>query len=351
MEEKIKNLALQAIKEQVFPGCAIGVVHKNSKRSILPLGNFTYDPASPKIQPDSIFDVASITKIIPTSALALKLINEGKLKLTDKLIDFVPEFRNSDRERVLIKHLLTQTLDYNFALSEFKDKSPTEILDLIFTTDFKSQPGKKFFYVNASSILLGLVVQRILKAPLDKLGEEYFFKSLKMTNTLFNPLTKIAKDKIVPTEIEDWRGGLIQGEVHDESTYVLQQKEIVGAAGLFSTAPDLLNFLEMILNEGSFNGQQYFSKEIVKQMHTNQIAEINEWTGLGWELNQPRFMGQDTQETFGKTGFTGCLILGNIKKETGLVILSNAVYPKRKLDSLLINNFRRNIADIVFRNV
>ncbi|MFH1902074.1 MAG: serine hydrolase domain-containing protein [Candidatus Omnitrophota bacterium] len=318
----------------------------------MPFGNFTFDADSPVVREETVFDVASLTKAIPTSSLALQLIDKGKLNLEDKLINFVPKFRNSDRETVLIKHLLTQTLNYNFRLSEYKNGTPDEILDVIFTTNFKSAPGTKSFSTNATSILLGLVVQRILNEPLDKLGKKYFFEPLQMKKTLFKPLQQFKKDEIVPTEIQEWRKKLVQGEVHDETAFVLEQKMSVGSAGLFSTVPDLLNFLEMLLNNGSLNGHTYFSPELVKQIHTNQLTHIGYSMGLGWELNQPRYMGNNcSKETFGKTGFTGCVFVCDIKKEIGFVMLSNYTYPHRKENAGLINIIRKDIADIVFENL
>lgn len=350
MQTQIKNRILRAITEKIFPACVVGVVKKNGERIIVPCGNFTFDTDSPIVKEETVFDVASLTKSIPTSSLALQLIDEGKLNLEDKLIDFVPEFCNSDKNNVLIKHLLTQTLDYNFRLSEHKNKTPDEILNVIFTTDFNSKPGTKFFCTNATSIFLGLVVQRIYNKPLDKLGEKYFFTPLQMKNTLFNPLKQFQKNEIVPTEIQVWRDKLVQGEVHDETAYVLEQKMNVGSAGLFSTAPDLLNFLEMLLHNGSFNNYKYFSPEIVKQMHTNQLSHINYSIGLGWELNQPRYMGNNcSRETFGKTGFTGCVFVCDIKREVGFVILSNYTFPYRKEDVGPINLVRKDISDIVFK--
>lgn len=352
MEEKIKSKIEQAIKERIFPACVVGVVRTSGNRFVVPGGKFTFDDDARAVQENTIFDVASITKSIPTSSLVLKLIDEGKLKIEDKLINFVPEFRNSDRENVQIKHLLTQTLDYNFRLSAHKDKTPEEILDVIFTTEFKSKPGTKFFYTNATSILLGLVVERIFKESLDNLGEKYFFEPLKMIRTSFSPLQKFKREEIVPTEIQEWRGGLVQGEVHDESAYVLNKKMTVGSAGVFSTAPDILNFLEMLLNNGTIKGQKYFSPEIMEQIQINQLAEIGQCVGLGWELNQPRYMGKHCSvKTFGKTGFTGCVCVCDIDKEIGFVILSNYTYPTRKSDATRINEFRSDIADIVFENL
>ena len=352
MIEKIQNRIAQAIEEKVFPACVVGFTQSNGNRVVVPAGKFTFDNNAQVVEENTIFDVASITKSIPTSSLALKLIDENQISLEDKLINFVPEFSNFYREEVLIKHLLTQTLDYSFRLSAHKDKTPEEILDIIFTTKFKNQPGVKLLYANATSILLGLVIERVFRKTLDELSKKYFFQPLKMAKTSFHPLRQFTKEEIVPTEIQEWRGGLVQGEVHDESAYSLMQKMVVGSAGLFSTVPDLLNFLEMLLNNGVFAGNQYFSTKIMQQMQSNQLAHIDQRASLGWELNQSRYMGKHCSETtFGKTGFTGCSCVCDIKRGVALVILSNYTFPVRKLDAVLINKFRSDIADIIFENL
>jgi len=352
MIEKIQNRIAQAIEEKVFPACTVGIIRTHGERIIIPVGKFTFDNNARAIEEDTIFDVASITKSIPTSSLALKLIDENKISLEDKLISFVPEFSNFYKEEVLIKHLLTQTLDYNFRLSAHKNKTPEEILNIILTTEFKNRPGTNLSYANVNSILLGLVIERVFGKTLDELGDKYFFRPLKMMKTSFYPLRQFAKEEIVPTEEQEWRGGLVQGEVHDESAYALMQKMTVGSAGLFSTVPDLLNFLEMLLNNGFFASNKYFSTEIIQQMQTNQLAHIGQYTSLGWELNQPRYMGKYCSErTFGKTGFTGCSCVCDIKRGVGLVILSNYTFPVRKPDATLINKLRIDIANIVFENL
>lgn len=351
MQKQITNIITQSIKTKVFPGCVIGIVRKNNQRAILPFGHFTYENNSSSIQENSIFDVASITKSVPTSSLMLKLIDEGRLKLEDKLIDFVPEFNNSDRSNATIRHLLTYTLDYDFRLSEYKNNTPDEIFNTIFTAEFKSKPGEKFFYTNATAILLGLVVERIFCKALDVLAEEYFFNPLGMHRTTFHP-NIFSKSEFVPAEIDDWRGRIIQGEVHDESAFVLQQKTIVGSAGLFSTVPDLLNFMVMLLNKGAWNGNKYFSPEIIELTRTNQLGEIGESAGLGWELNQPSYMGKySSPSMFGKTGFTGCVCVCDIEREIGVVMLSNYTFPKRKENAELINQVRRELMDSIFENL
>jgi CubicO group peptidase (beta-lactamase class C family) len=122
----------------------------------------------------------------------------------------------------------------------------------------------------------------------------------------------------------------------------------MGHAGLFSTAPDILNFLEMLLNDGIYSDKRFFSSEIINKMRTNQIPELGDFTGLGWELNQPRYMGEHcSPSTFGKTGFTGTLCVCDIEKEIAYVILTNRSFPKRTSDSTAINAFRNAIGEIV----
>lgn len=354
---KISHAANNAIKDRIFPGCVVGIVNRNGERQILPFGNFTYDKPSPKVTENTMYDTASLTKSIPTGSLALQLIDEGKLKLTDKLIDYIPEFHNSDRENILIKHLLTYTLDgYGLAstvgkISEkpMQDVTASDLQDLLLTHDFGERPGVVFKYTNIPATLLGFVIEKINSDTLDNISDKHFFKPLHMNRSTFYP-ERFSLDGIVPTERDDWRG-LVHGVVHDESAYIWKKEgKIVGHAGLFSTAPDILNFLEMLLKKGMFQGQRYFSEEMVEQMGTNQIEDLNEFTGLGWELNQPRYMGDHcTPHTFGKTGFTGTLAICDVTKGIAYVILSNRIHPKRPADSVAINAFRKEVGEIILK--
>ena len=349
--EAIKKKAYQAIDLKVFPGCVIGVTRKSDEAIVIPMDHFTYDANASAVRDDSIFDVASITKAIPTSSLALKLLGENKLSLEDKVIDFVPDVKNCYREEILIRHLLTQTLDYSFRLSEHKNRSPEEILKVIFESELKCPPGKTYYYSNATSILLGMVVERIYGDSLDILGKKYFFNPLGMKNTAFNA-SGMDKSRILPTEIDDWRGRVIQGEIHDESAYKLTMKGPVGSAGLFSTVPDLLKFLRMLLNEGEAEGVEILSGKILNQVHENALTGLFFVTGLGWELAQKKYMGEkSTPRTFGKTGFTGCVCICDLSLNIGLVILSNYSFPRRKPNMDAINFFRREIANIVFHEL
>ena len=279
--------------------------------------------------------------------MALYLIDHKQLSLDDKVKTILPQLRTNYRDDITVRHLLTQTLAFRQPLSSLKREKPEAILDAIFTTQFSLPPGKKLNYSNAASILLGLVIEKISGKALDRLAHEIFFTPLNMQSTTFHP-EDLAKERIAPTEIDPWRGGTVQGNIHDESAFVLRQKIIPGSAGLFSTVPDLLIFLHMLLNNGIYNGKRFLSERIIQQMTTNQLRGGGEYTGLGWELYQPRFMGKYcSKHTFGKTGFTGCVVIGDIMKGKGIVMLSNYHYPKRKPTADALHAVRRDIADAV----
>lgn len=329
LREQIEKRINRAIQERIFPGCVIGVVKKDGNRSVLPFGHFIYDEQSRAVSEDSIYDIASITKAIPTSSLLLTLLGDGSIKLADPVVKYVPEFGNyEDKKKITVKHLLTYTLDLDIpSMASLKTKTADEIIGVVVKAPLKSEPVAKYLYANSTTLVTGLLIRNASGKDIDTFADEKFFKPLAMHRTTFHP-EKFPKDEIVPTEFDDWRGRLIQGEVHDESTYILNKKFILGISGLFSTAPDLLNFMEMLIQGG-------------------KISEGGS-TGLGWELNQPRFMGKYSANIFGKTGFTGCLVLCDPLKGIGMVFISNAIYPKRKTDSTSIHEVRRDLADIIF---
>jgi len=342
-----------AIAEKVFPGAVVGVVEANGRRQFYRAGHLTYQDDSPEVREDTIYDLASVTKSIPGSCSLLKLIDEGGLKLEDRLVDFVPEFGNfENKKEVKIKHLLTYTLDLEILpTSKLKDKTAEELLTVVVEAPLRSPPGIKYQYTNSTAGFVGLVVERVSGKKLDRYADENFFVPLAMNRTSYHP-DIFDRAEIAPTEIDDWRGRVIQGEVHDESTFVLQQGGYITAiAGLFSTAPDLLNFLAMLLNQGSQAGRKYFSPEIVAQMSTNQLDSANQAkAGLGWVIDWPEALGRYcSQRTFCKSGFTGTLVAVDPIKGIAFTLLSNRTYPKRPPDSSAINEVRRDIADIVFK--
>ncbi|MEK7093706.1 MAG: serine hydrolase domain-containing protein [Patescibacteria group bacterium] len=336
MREKIARRAQKAIVEKVFPGCVIGIVEKNGKREVLPFGSLIYQTeklddsmiyhTAEPVRETTVYDIASITKSIPTASLISLFIEEGRLRLTGKVCTYLPELQN-DRDATIEDLLLYRV--HGVRLSELKDKTQQGILEHVFLEGF-SAPSGKSEYTNLPALLLGIVAERVGGDTLDVFAQQYFFGPLKMAHTTFFP----DAGNCAPTEI-DGRGE-VRGFPHDESAYVFAKAgRAVGHAGLFSTAPDILDFLETLLR-GDY-------PYIVRG------AEA----GLGWQLHEPYFMGTHAgAHTFGKTGFTGTSVVVDIARGIGLVILSNRTYPQRPPDAIspdcAINIFRRDIADIVF---
>jgi len=262
---------------------------------------------------------------MPTGYLALI----ENLDVNTPIADILPEFKNKGK----IFHLLTHSLDYRFPMSSLKDLPPQEIWRRICTHKFEIPPGKLFCYGNANSIVLGKVLEAIYKKTLDKLAKEKVFEPLKMHSTGWNPLEWTSASRIIPTEICPWRGRELRGETHDESAWKMG---VVGSAGVFSTVPDILTFLEHILK----------SDFLLEKLTTNALSYLpGECAALGFELNNPKFMGEikKGEAIFGKTGFTGTSFVCRPSDKFCLVILSNYTYPHRKPNADRINAFRAEV--------
>ncbi len=327
MRNEISKRTEQAIADGVFPGCVIGCIGKDGKRSALAFGHMTYDQSRPVV-PDTLYDVASVTKSIPTASLAAIAIERGLLSLSDLARTHIPELRND--HAATIEDLLRYRVQ-GVRMSELRHETFEEIRTHIFESGFTDLPGESV-YTNLPAFLLGIVVERVLGRPLPALAHEHFFEPLRMERTTFFPHA----DDCAPTEID--ARGEVRGFPHDESAYVFgTARRAVGHAGLFSTVPDLLNFLEAII----------CAKE---EPFTSVRAAAHK--ALGWQLNQKYFMGSHFgPRTFGKTGFTGASVVADSDRGVGLVILSNRTYPRRPADASAIdsaiNRFRSDITNIV----
>ena len=334
--------------ENCFPGACTGIVF-NGRCWVYSAGHLTYDTMSSKVTEDTIYDVASLTKAVPVSCLALSLIEKGILAQDERVTDVLPEFHGNTRDSVRVMHLLTHTVSFGFRMSTLRHLTGRELLGVIYSTDLEAQPGSVFSYANATSILLGMVIEMKLGLKLDVAADEYFFKPLGMSSTTFHP--DLFKDRsIAPTEFDAARGGVICGKVHDESADRFYPG-VVGSAGLFSTVNDMCLFIELLLEKG-WKERRYFDEATVALMHTNALAGVlAEKTGCGWELDQP-FMGMlRSEETFGKTGFTGCSLIIDPRRNVGIVLLSNHIHPHRREDRSIINAVRSEIADLVYNRV
>lgn len=340
---------------------AAGIFDKAVAGFVLPDG--THEILTLNTPENTVFDIASLTKVCPTSTLALSYILEGKLSVDTKVIDYIPELQTNYRDDIRVFHLLTHSLDYRVPMKTLRTLPAEGILNALYTYQFDKAPGADFNYGNPASVLLGIILQRLVGKDLQQQGRERFFIPLGMTRSGWDPLTRdwnpIPKDEISPTEICSFRGREIQGEIHDESAWVLRKLFPVGSAGMFSCVPDLLRFVQMIMNDGAAsNGKQVAPKGLLKMVcenafEGNAAREYSTATGactaLGWELNSEKFMGtRVSPHTFGKTGFTGASIVADSEKGAAVVLLSNFTYPHREANADRIHAFRAALSDAFF---
>ena len=357
-KETLEGLLKTAESEGIFNKAVAGFILPDGSREILTLN-------TPE---NTVFDIASLTKVCPTSTLALSYILEGKLSVDTKVIDFIPELQTNYREDIRVFHLLTHSLDYRVPMKTLRTLPAEGILNALFTYQFEKAPGADFNYGNPASVLLGIILQRLMGKDLQQQGRERFFIPLGMTRSGWDPLDRdwnpIPKAEISPTEICNFRGREIQGEIHDESAWVLRKLFPVGSAGMFSCVPDLLNFVQMILNDGMIaNGcggkcARVAPAGILKMVSENAFAldsaskystAKDACTALGWELNNAKFMGTKiSPRTFGKTGFTGASIVADPDKGAAVVLLSNFTYPHREANADRIHAFRASLSDAFF---
>ncbi|MCL2845326.1 MAG: beta-lactamase family protein [Chitinivibrionia bacterium] len=345
MRSEAKKILERAIADGVFNCAVLGIIKTGEIIEPIALGTAAKGTISEfAVSQDSIFDVASLTKTVPVSTLALLALDRKKVSLSTPITELLPEYHSPSRSEICLKHLLTQTLDFDFALSELKHKDAIEIYRAIMTAELKKPAGTSYYYCNATSIILARVVEAIFENSLDVIAEQEIFSALGMRDTQFRPSAEL-KAKIVPTEIDQWRGRMIQGEIHDESSWKLNEIIIPGAAGIFSTVPDLQRYLKEILTEE----RGLFSTGFLDFAIKNHLDEkINDSAALGFELNQ-QYMGTLRGEnTFGKTGFTGSVIVGDRKKRSGFALLTDYSYPTRKPNRDQINHLRSEIADLIW---
>jgi beta-N-acetylhexosaminidase len=323
------------IKDKAFPGATLAVGYRG-KVSLHAFGKLTYDAKSPEVALHTMYDIASLTKVVATTTLVAKLA-EGDfpvpIDLDAPVERYLPEWPSGPqpdwRHRVTVRHLLTHTS----GLPPFKEywrtsKSKQDTLTKIFAEPLDYEPGTKEVYSDLGIILMAEIIERLTGKPLDVLAREFIFSPLAMSNTMYNPPKKLWST-IAPTEIDNqYRHHLIQGEVHDENAASIGG--VSGHAGVFSTAPDLAAFCQMLLNGGVYAHQRILRRATIAEFTTTQQLSSGTRT-LGWAA--PTEGGSSghffSPHSFGHTGFTGTSIWIDPDRQLFVVFLTNRVYPTR----------------------
>ena len=337
------------IKLKHLPGAVVLVARNGGVVWRKAYGSRVVDPANEVMTPDTIFDVASLTKVVATATSIMILVERGKLRLSDPLGNYIPEIKGDGKEKITIELLLTHRAGYapDFDLRE-RWTGYDEAIKRLVQEPLRNAPGARFVYSDINYIALGEVIYRVSGMPLPEFARRNIFAPLGMRDTGFRPDAKL-RNRIAPTEKR--RGQLsylgdkpaetdpdadkwLRGEVHDPTSY--RMGGVAGHAGLFSTADDLAIYCQMILNGGQFGGVRILSPLSIAEMTRPRIVSEPAWTrGLGWDINSSFSTNRGDLfplGSFGHTGFTGTSLWIDPASKMFVVFLSNRVHPDGKGD-------------------
>ena len=387
MAQSIDSIVTDAITQKAFPGCVVMAVKDGEIIYSKAFGTYTFDNAQP-VTMESIFDLASVTKISATTISIMKLYEEGKLNLKGKLGDYLPWVAGTDKADLEIEDILLheaglvpfipfyrETIDTSGAPipSIFTDEPKPDYAvrvaqDLYMRNDWQdtmikrilqSPLGKQGRYVYSDNdfIFLGKIVEQLTGLTLDQYVLKTFYSKIGMRTTGFKPRERFwNQGLIVPTEQEKhFRQQLIQGDVHDEGASMFGG--VAGHAGLFSNAYDLAMLYQMLLNGGSFNGERFLKEKTIKKF--TAYGSRDSRRGLGFDKPEkdnetrkdPYPSLLTSPETFGHTGFTGTCVWVDPRINLVYIFLSNRVNPTRNNPLLSQLSVRGKIQDAIIEAI
>ncbi len=328
-----------AIAQRAFPGCAFGVLAGGRVVLSGAMGRFTYEDHAPEVTAETVFDVASVTKAVATTAMAMLLHQRGRLDMDLPLGDLLPGFEvgrpAGDRARnVRLRHLLAHNSGLPGYVQFFKTApTPARLFRECLELPLESEPGTRAEYSDPGFILLGKALEVVAGESLAKWTHREIWAPLGMIATRFCPVPHI-RPSIPPTEEDTtWRHRVIQGEVQDENTAVMHG--IAGHAGLFSNVPDLLRFAGAILGAREGSGAQagsgsLFDRATVETFSVRQPPEGSS-RALGWDTpSQNSSSGRHfSTHSIGHLGYSGCSFWLDLADHIAVILLTNRTWPDR----------------------
>jgi CubicO group peptidase (beta-lactamase class C family) len=343
---ELDRVLLSFVERRAFPGGVLAVGRDGMLVHLAAVGRQTYAEGAPAVVPGTIYDLASLTKVVVTTTLAMILVDEGRLDPAKPVSAFLPSFRGGEKDRVTVWHLLTHSSGVDWWAPLYKDlKDRESYLKRIVEMDLKFPPGTKSVYSDLGILLLGEILERVAGEPIEALARRRIFEPLGMSDTGYRPLPELLP-RIAPTEQDAWRGRLVHGEVHDENTFGLSG--VAPHAGLFGTAPDLGRFAQMLLNGGVYDQRRIVSREVVERF-TRRAGVPGSSRALGWDTPSEGSSAGSllSPSAFGHTGFTGTSMWMDPERGLFVILLTNRVHPTR--ENNLIREARPAIADAVVR--
>jgi CubicO group peptidase (beta-lactamase class C family) len=346
----------KAIQERVFPGASVAIAQDGKLLALKAVGRFTYDPADSLVSPGTIFDLASVTKVVATTAMAMLLYQRGQLDLDQHVAAVIPDFadvkdagfKDSEearrRKRVTLRMLLLHSsgLPAYERLFERADNRE-ELLRLAMRVPLTAEPGTRVEYSDIGFIVLGEVLEQLAGEGLKSFTKREIFGPLGMTSTYFTPPAALRAE--IPPTVEDvtFRHRVVQGEVHDENAWVMGG--VSGHAGLFSTARDVARLAEAVLGaEYGFQPPSFnptiFHPETVR-LFTQEVEIGGGRHALGWDVPTPpsqagRRLSAPGCHAFGHLGYTGTSLWIDPGRKLSITLLTNRTWPRRESQGIKI---------------
>ncbi len=385
--EKIDSIVNDAIAQNAMPGCQVFVAKDGKVIYNKSFGFHTYD-STLQVKNHHLYDVASLTKILATTLAMMKLYEERKIKLDDKIGTYLPWLKGSDKEKLKIKDIMTHQAGLIPFIPFYKNmlidgKLNPEIFADSFSKEFPIPVAKniwlstkhedelwkgiaqselkkqgEYIYSDLGFILLRKLIERVTKKDFELYLKEKFYTPLNLTTMIFNPLKTVNENWIAPSENDTvFRNQTLKGFVHDPSAAL--QGGISGNAGLFANANDVAIIMQMLLNNGTYGGAKIFKPSTV-ELFTKKFNKKNNRRALGFDKPEFELIDEHTQKlktptgeycstkTFGHAGFTGTCTWADPQNGTVFVYLSNRVYPSADNKKMLDLNVRTKIQDVIY---
>jgi serine-type D-Ala-D-Ala carboxypeptidase len=342
---EINDAVSRGIRAGAFPGASVFVGRQGYAVVDEGFGHLTWSGTSALVVPNrTIYDLASLTKVIATTTAIMVLYDEGKIRLDDPVYKYLPAFSGGEKDRVTVRMLL----EHRSGLPADRElwrtaQSPAQAREQVLATRLYSRPGARYVYSDLGADVLGFIVEAVSGEPLNEFVAEHVFEPLGMHDTEFRPIAAL-DDRIAPTAPWSRRGYPLQGQVNDDNAEALGG--VAGHAGLFSTASDLAIFAQMMLNGGTYDGVRIVADSTVKLFTTR--GRHAGTRALGWDTCDGQggcgdHMGADA---FGHTGFTGTSIWIDPDRQMFVILLTNRVYePRVRYSMRAIADVRADLAD------
>ena len=322
----------KAISDSVFPGAQISIVRKGELIASKSFGHQTYDPSSPIVTAETMYDMASVTKVAATTLVAMGLWEKKKLVLDIPIKSYLPEYGGGEKDKITLRHLLTHSSGSHWWVDLWnKASNKEEAYKYIYDLPLDFSPGDSMIYSDLGLILIMDIIETVTGSTLDKLANRSIYKPMGMKNTMFNPPKTLLK-RIAPTEIGgSMKRPLIHGDVHDENSHFLGG--VSSQAGLFSTAEDMAALAQMLINGGIYRHRRFFKPSTIQDWTMRQYIPQSSERALGWDTpsNKGSSAGDYfSKESYGHMGFTGTSFWIDPTREIAIVLLTNRVHPTRE---------------------